>query len=174
MKIDIKELKEIISHMELMEKIGTNDDDILYHLLNYLYDCTDKRLLELFIKIDEIEKLHLRRKEQILALGLQDAVHAIAAFSRDISLKNLEHANKQYFEDDNYSIPFLINIIKAHFPDGISDDKSPAVVEVFNKFLNLLVKNKERFLTGVSSNWSKDYGHYDYLKLVLEKNLEDK
>jgi hypothetical protein len=145
-------------------------------LAEYLYDESDGNLLYYLTIIDDIRKKRIQEEKNVLYNGLQDAMHFMSHMSGLIDenrTKDLKGLNKLLFDPTDGNISFLINIVKAYFPDGTYGHAAQNGVEFFNKFRALLRKHKDQYLTGDSMDWAKRYGHYDYIKLVLEKDSDN-
>ena len=172
--MNIDKFKEVVHQIELLNQIGASDSTMLKTLVEYLYDESEGRLLEYFAMIDDIRKEKLHEEKMILYRGLEDALHSMSHYSETIDKEDmtaLKAVNKIYFNPKDGNIAFLINIAKAYFPDGTYGHASASGVDFFNKFRALLRKNKDKYLNGDSKDWAIDLKHYDYIKLVLDKDL---
>lgn len=173
--MNIDKLKTVVKQIELGKYTGAPDSVLIKLLVEYLYDESQGKLLEYFTMIDDIRKAKLQEEKNILYNGLQDAMHSMSHMSGLIDenkTRDLKALNKLLFDPTDGNIAFLINIAKAYFPDGTYGHASQSGVEFFNKFRKLLRANKDRYLTGDSMDWAKRNGHYDYIKLVLDKDTE--
>jgi hypothetical protein len=138
---------------------------------------SEGRLLEYFTMIDDIRKEKLREEKMILYHGLEDAMHSMSHYADSVDegeMKELKSINKLYFDPTDGNIAFLINIAKAYFPNGTYDNAAISGVNFFNRFRKLLRAHKDEYLNGKSSQWAKTQGHYDYIKLVLDKDSDNK
>lgn len=173
--MNIEKLKGVVTNIAFLRDCGTPDSVLTKLLVEFLYDETNGKLQEYFMLIDDIRKEKLREERNIIMHGLEDAMHAMSHLSVKIdekAWKALTNINKIYFDPTDGNIAFLINIAKAYFPDGTYGHSAQSGVEFFNKFRALLRKHKDKYLTGDSMEWAKRCGHYDYIKLVLEKDTE--
>jgi hypothetical protein len=68
---------------------------------------------------------------------------------------------------DKFSFIAAIDVCKIHFPDGDASRHSEGERRYFNDFVNYLKDHQEEY---IDDEWSIDYEHNDYLKMVLEKN----
>lgn len=68
---------------------------------------------------------------------------------------------------DKFSFITAIGVCKIHFPDGDASRHSEGERRYFNDFVNYPKDHKEEY---IDDEWSIDYGHNKYLKMVLEKN----
>ena len=173
--MNIEKLKSVVKQIELGKYVGAPNSALIKLLVEFLYDESNGQLLEYFTLIDDIRKEKLREEKMILYRGLEDAMHSMSHLSSKIEekdMKGLDAINKIYFHPKDGNIAFLINIAKAYFPDGTYGHAANSGVDFFNKFRALLRKHKDKYLTGDSMEWAKNFGHYDYIKLVLEKDPE--
>ena len=174
--MNIGKLKDVVLNIEFLKECGSSDSTMLKLLVEYLYDESNGKLLEYFTMIDDIRKERLQEEKLILQMGLQDAMHSMSHMSSLIDenrTKDLKGLNKLLFDPTDGNIAFLINIAKAYFPDGTYGHAAQSGVEFFNKFRKLLRTHKDKYLTGDSKDWAKMHKHYDYIKLVLEKDSDN-
>jgi hypothetical protein len=175
--MNIEKLKEVVGTIEYLSKVtDTSDSTLLKMLVEYLYDETKGEVFSYFLLIDGIQKEKLKEERNVIMHGLEDAMHAMSHFSGKIDekdWKSLTAVNQIYFDPTDGNIAFLINIAKAYFPDGTYGHSAQSGVEFFNKFRKLLRSHKDRYLTGDSKDWAIRCGHYDYIKLVLEKDSDN-
>ena len=174
--MNIDRFKEIANHIVFLNLTGASDSAMIRELVEFLYDESNGRLLEYFTMVDDIRKTKLQEEKQILYNGLQDAMHSMSHMSSLIDenkTRDLKALNKLFFDPTDGNIAFLINIAKAYFPDGTYGHASNSGVDFFNKFRALLRKHKDQYLTGDSVGWAKMHGHYDYIKLVPEKDPDN-
>ena len=174
--MNIEKFKNVAKQIELLKYTGAPDSVMLKILVEYLYDESDGKLLEYFTMIDDIRKEKLYEEKMILYHGLEDAMCSMSHFSDLIEegeMTKLKGINKQLFNPTNGNIAFLINIAKAYFPDGTYGHAATSAVNFFNKFRKLLRTHKDKYLNGESTDWAKRLGHYDYIKLVLDKDPDN-
>lgn len=174
--MNIDKFKTVAEQIVFLNHTGAPDSVMLKLLVEFLYDESEGRLLEYFTMIDDIRKAKLQEEKNILYQGLQDAMHSMSHMSSLVDenkTKELKALNKLFFDPTDGNIAFLINITKAYFPDGTYGHAAQSGVDFFNKFRALLRKNKDQYLTGDSMNWAKRLGHYNYIKLVLDKDPDN-
>lgn len=174
--MNIDKLKGVVTQIAFLRDCGVPDSTLVKTLVEFLYDESNGKLLEYFTMIDDIRKEKAKEERNIIMHGLEDAMHSMSHLSSKIDTKDmkaLKAINKIYFDPDDGNIAFLINIAKAYFPDGTYGHAAQSGVEFFNKFRTLLRKHKDQYLTGESMDWAKRCGHYDYIKLVLEKDSDN-
>jgi hypothetical protein len=174
--MNINKLKEVVEQIQFLKHCGASDHMMTKALVEFLYDETNGQLQSYFMMIDDIRKAKAQEERQVLYNGLQDAMHSMSHMSSLIDenkTKDLKGLNKLLFDPTDGNIAFLINIAKAYFPDGTYGHAAQSGVEFFNKFRALLRKHKDQYLTGDSMDWAKRCGHYDYIKLVLEKDPDN-
>jgi hypothetical protein len=173
--MNIDKLHEVVKKIEFLKYCGSSDSALIRTLVEYLYDESNGKLLEYFTMVDDIRKEQLHKEKMVLYHGLEDAMHSMSHFSSKIDegdMVALKAVNQIYFDPTDGNIAFLINIAKAYFPDGTYGHAAQSGVEFFNKFRDLLRKHKDQYLTGDSMEWAKRFGHYEYIKLVLDKDSE--
>jgi len=173
--MNIDKLHEVVKKIEFLKYCGSSDSALIRTLVEYLYDESNGKLLEYFTMVDDIRKEQLHKEKMVLYHGLEDAMHSMSHFSSKIDegdMVALKAVNQIYFDPTDGNIAFLINIAKAYFPDGTYGHAAQSGVEFFNKFRDLLRKHKDQYLTGDSMEWAKRFGHYQYIKLVLDKDSE--
>jgi len=171
--MNIDKLHEVVKQIEFLKYCGSSDSALIRTLVEYLYDESQGKLLDYFAMVDDIRKEKLHEEKMILYHGLEDAMHSMSHMSNNIdegNMRTLKNINKIYFDPTDGNICFLINIAKAYFPDGTYGHAAASGVDFFNKFRNLLRKHQDKYLTGDSMEWAKTHGHYDYIKLVLDKD----
>jgi hypothetical protein len=171
--MNIEKFREIAQQIESLKYMGAPDSTMVKILIEFLYDESEGRLLEYFTMIDDIRKEKLHEEKLILYNGLQDVMHSMFHMSDTIdegNMKKLKLINKLFFNPTDGNIAFLINIAKAYFPDGTYGHAANSGINFFNKFRKLLREHKDQYLDGESTDWAKQHGHYDYIKLVLEKD----
>lgn len=174
--MNIDKLKEVVAQIEFLRQCGSSDRGLIKLLVEYLYDESNGKLLDYFAMVDDIRKEELHKEKIILYHGLEDAMHSMSHLSNKIEendMKALKAVNNIYFHPTDGNIAFLINIAKAYFPDGTYGHAAASGVDFFNKFRVLLRKHKDQYLTGESKEWAVRLGHYDYIKMVLEKDPDN-
>jgi hypothetical protein len=174
--MNIDKLRNVVKEIESLKYFGASDATLTKTLVEFLYNETNGQLQSYFMMIDDIRKEQLREERNLIMHGLEDAMHAMSHLSGKIDEKDMKaliNVNKIYFDSADGNIAFIINIAKAYFPDGTYGHAAQSGVEFFNKFRALLRKHKDQYLTGSSMDWAKRLGHYDYIKLVLEKDSEN-
>jgi hypothetical protein len=174
--MNIDKFREITQQIEFLKLTGAPDSVMIRILVEFLYDESQGKLIEYFAMIDDIRKEKLKEEKNVLYQGLQDAMHSMSHMSDTIEegdIKTLKTLNKLFFDPTDGNIAFLINIAKAYFPDGTYEHAATSGVNFFNKFRALLRKHKDKYLTGDSKDWAIQQGHYDYIKLVLEKDPDN-
>lgn len=169
--MNISKLKEKIEEVELLNNLGTSDEEQTMVLAKFLYEESGGNLLQLILIIDAIKKDEYKKRELLLYRGLESAMHSFSRYSQNLEEnKELNTLFDLYFGKEDGNIAFLIDIAKAYFPDGTYGGCSESGVYFFNKFKELLGKNKDKYLSGDCAEWAKSFGHYDYIKMVLEKD----
>lgn len=168
----IDKLKELIYKFESIYVGGKlNVEDVI----ELLYKHTDGDLLPHFMIIDKLRKEEQKKEDFIKYQAIQDGMHQVSTLSRYLleekTARQARDIAKYYFKREDGNVSSLINIAKAYFKDGTSKGCSLNGVWWFNQFVTLLNKNKCKYLEGgISHEWAKDFGHLEYIKLVLEKN----
>jgi len=180
--MNIEKFKTVAEQIVMFNHMGTPDSALIKMLVEFLYDESEGRLLEYFTMIDDIRKEKLHEEKMVLYNGLQDAMHSMSHMSDIIEeeklvdkekMKDLKALNKLFFDPTDGNISFLIHIAKAYFPDGTYGHAANSGVNFFNKFRALLRKHKDQYLNGESKDWAIRNKHYDYIKLVLEKDPDN-
>ena len=166
--MNLQKLKDLIVTFERLKEVGVPDDKFDRLLAHFMYEEHKGSLRNLFLDIDDIEKEKVKEKEMLLYHGLEDAIHGLAGYSSKVNNAKELRSYDKFFSGDG-SIPFMINIMKSYFPKGVSNGASENGKYLFNKFKDNLLKNKDQYLDGKSTQWAHDYGHYEYIKLVIEK-----
>jgi len=171
--MDIIKLKNLVNKLAFAETLGASDNELISELVEFLYDESGGNLLSYFMIIDKLNKEKVKKENMILYRGLEDAMHMSSAFSKLIeenNIKKLKNYFEIYFEPNDGNIAFIINIMKAYFPDGKSQGASSSGHYFFEKGKELILKHKDKYLNGDSSEWAKSQNHYDYIKMFIEVN----
>ena len=169
--MDLEKLQETVDQMRVMQQFGRNDSILVRYLLEFVYNEYGGNLTQIFLSINEMEKETQKKQNQILYGGLEDAMHLVANYSGVADKpKVIKILDRLVFNSDVGNISFIIRIAMAYFPTGTSERSSLAGKEFFTKFKDLLLKHKDKYLTGDSKNWADTYGYSDYIRLVIEKN----
>lgn len=173
--MNIKKLEETVESIKTMAHFGASDYDLIKELVEFLYEESDGSLLNYILIIDEIKKREVKQKEQTLYGGLEDAMHNLSSYSRKLHetkqpLKELRALDRFLTGEVDGNIASMIRIAMAYFPKGDSNGASENGKYFFERFKETLVANKDKYLTGDSSDWAKHYGYYDYIKMVIEKH----
>ncbi|MFA5152825.1 MAG: hypothetical protein WC554_09720 [Clostridia bacterium] len=155
-----------------MYEFGFSEKDQIIELVKFLYDSSNGKLLEYFFIIDEIRRDELKKEKQILYGGLEDAMHNLSSYSSTLEKnpRKIKTLDKILFDESNGNIAFLIRIAKAYFPSGTYDGCSEKGIYFFNKFCKILLRHKEQYLNGESTEWAKQHDYYEYIKLVIKKH----
>ena len=170
--MNLEKLKSVITDIEVGRELGFSEEDELRLLIRFLYDKSNGSLLKYFLFIDEIEKARKEKENNEKYWAVWDGIHTIAHFSRALSEEKQPMKKLKIYDDMVFgkNIAYVINMVKAAFPKGVSDGASENGKYFFNRFVSNLKEHKEDYLTGESADWAKNFGHYDYIKLILEKN----
>lgn len=153
----------------------TTDEEVLTEIIKELYGHSKGDLLPAFIAIDKLAKEEAKAERQLMYRGVEDM---IGNFSM-VSMHLLEGKTSRQAKDrvkyltlnEEGNIAHMIAAMKAYFPDGKVNGASNAGTWYFNKFKDLLLKNKSKYLKGGSSyNWAIDYEHFEYIKLFIDEN----
>jgi len=163
-----KELEQAISYL-------LSGDDIiarslaLNQLKDIIWDEYRENSMELFLKIQERERLEAKELLNLTRNGLQDAMHLVSNFS-EYSINNKLAKCKSLTNDIIFgeNIANIIHIMRAYFPKGNDVFASKAGKSLFNKFVEQLLKCKEYYVVGGKHrDWADRYGHSEYIDLVL-------
>lgn len=165
----IDELQEFINKYKKNPFIELKVSDIV----EFLYKREKGNLLQIFLYIDKLSKENIKKELNLSYQGLQDGIHNMTSLAKylleDKTSKQAKGLAKFLFLDDN--IAFTINIMKAYFPDGKVNRASNNGRWFYTKFVNMIKKNKEKYLKGGDSyNWAKSYNHINYINLILSNN----
>lgn len=168
----IDKLKDLIYKFE---SIYIGEELKVEDVVELLYNHTEGDLLPHFMIIDKLNKEKAKKEKLVMYQGTQDAIHQVSNLSQQLleekTARQVRDSAKYYFNNEEGNIASLINIAKAYFSDGETHAASRAGVWWFNKFVTLLRDNSGRYLEGGNSHkWAKDFGHLEYIKLVLKKN----
>lgn len=142
-------------------------EDILYE--KYKDDPS-----RLFTNINNRIISEQKKQQENIIKGLSDAVQHASMFMEYFVNGESEEA-KSVIETIIFSnnISFVINICKAYFPNGDYGFAPQASRWFFDKSVELILKEKDRYLeTGDSYTWAVQYGHIEYIKLIIKKQLK--
>ena len=176
--MDINKFKDVAEHIVLLHRTGAPHDSLIKELIEYLYEESEGRLLQYILLIDDIKRAESQKEKEILYGGLEDAMHGMTHYSGILKeskqpLKEIKNYDKFLYDNSDGNIAFLIRIARAYFPDGTYGHASNNGVLFFNQFRDLLRKNKDKYIDGESTEWAKQFGYYDYIKLVLGKDSDN-
>lgn len=174
--MNIKKLKDMLDSFQFQ---SMEHNSQLRVITQYLYEESDKNLMHLILWVNEIEKQNQKEEMNTMYQGLQDAMHNMSHYSQEIehlktTPKKLKNINEFLYNNKDGNIAFIINIAKAYFKNGTSEGASICGIYFFEQFKKFLLKNKDKYLTGKSKDWAINFGHYDYIKLVVDKAKEGK
>ena len=152
------------------------EDLTIYEVLELLYTLEGGDLSKMILSIDRLNKIQTGKEMQIMRFGVDAGMSNMYSLCSKLLLDNSKEAKKQaeyYFRNEDGNIASLIDIAKARFTTGTPKNYSISGQWWFNEFRNLLVQNKDKYLPGGSSyNWVVDFGHEEYINLVLS-NIKD-
>lgn len=114
-------------------------------------------LSKLLMSIGEFSKIALESKEEQITLKTLALEQAIHNFEDSLSFKKLSEDKK---------IIYCWRMTKEYFTNGHARFASNSGKAFFKKFVGWLSKSKRL----IDSEWAKDVGCNDYLKLVLKEN----
>lgn len=172
MKKLIDLLKEEINNIEAFSNFcNVSESEVLNKILKLLYDYNNGNLIPMILFIDKLQKEEQENKNRILYGGLEDAMHNFSSLSNKLENNKIKDAKESfnfYLNGDN--IAMVIRIAMGYFPKGNLNGASENDKWFFNKFKNMLMLNKEKYLNGDSTDWAKQHGYYEYIKLVIDQN----
>lgn len=174
----IDKLKEELDRLEeIGQLINISDGTITSSIINILYNHYQGNLFKIVMEIDNSAKEKAKEKELILYKGVEDGMHNFSSLAHhileDTNIRKARRFAKFFLEEDN--IAMTINIMKAYFPGGTCKGASTNGQWFFNKFKEMLTKNKDKYLEGGNSyDWACNYKHIDYIrKLLKEENVQE-
>ena len=163
-------LKMLIDHSLL------TDEMIVDKLVDIVYDAYKKDTLKLFLTLQEIERKEMEIERNNMYMGLTDSLGNLGIISQhlleDKTSREAKAFTKELFEGDN--IGYIMNAIKAAFPKGKVTNHNGAMVWVFNKFRDIVLKHSSMYLNGASKGWAMIFNHLPYLKKVFNIHNKDK
>lgn len=160
-----KELEKILNNPFL------TDNGVESEVLKLIYSKNKENTLNLFLKIQELDKKRIEEENMILYRGLEDGMHSLTSVCKHLLEEKTSRKAKDYakilFKEVN--IAYLINICKAYFPEGNSKGASNNGKWFFEKFKEMVINNKEKYLEGGDSyKWVQMQGHESYINKILK------
>ena len=169
--MNLDKLQQLVHQLGFAQHLGASDSELIQQLVEYLYNETGGDLIQFFVLIDKLNKDKMKKENMILYRGLEDAMHHFSFFSEQSKKGNkIKPFVNFYFNNPEGNVAFIINIMKAYFPDGEVGGAANSGKYFFDKFKELLLKNKDKYLNGENTEWAKSQNHYDYIKMFIEKN----
>ncbi len=132
-------------------------------------------MLPLFLRIQQLEVDRVKEEKLVLYRGLEESMHNSVSLGKHLLEDKTSRQAKDYakflFESFEGNIAMLINTMKAYFPKGVSDGASNNGKWFYDKFVELLKANKDKYLpNGDSYNWVQMFKHEEYINLILKLN----
>lgn len=141
-----------------------------YELINILYQHKKEDLVPLILNLQRREIDQLKKKINKGYYAVEDSLHISAELGQLILENKKSKAKKtalMIFEE-NKCFPYLIRTASYYFWAGCFEGASILGKWWFNKFLNILVKNRVTYEKGGDDRgWLIEYGHADYVDKVL-------
>lgn len=161
-----EELTDLIGSMDFI------DDHVAEHMLmDIIYKRNKGDTLKLFLGIQDRDKKRMEEEVSKHYQATQSAMHNLSGISRPLLEDKTSRGAREYakylFEGDNIS--GVIDIIKIYFPDGTYGGAANAGVWFFDKFVDMLKANREKYEEGGDSReWAERYGHSEYIDMTLK------
>lgn len=168
----LNKLQETINRLVELDKfVGLSDTEVNKEVIKLIYEHTNGNLLPLILEVDNLNKEKFKEKELLLYQATEQGMHNFSSISQhvlgDTNIRQAREFTKYFLEEDN--LAHTIYIVKAYFPNGNAEGASNNGQWFFNKFKDILIKHKDKYLEGGSSyDWACNYKHIDYIKLVLK------
>lgn len=159
-----KKLETILDNAQFL-----TDKQLESALINLIYEKNKDNTLNLFLRIQELDKERIQKENNRLYRGLESGMHMFSSLSRSFLESKSEASSylKEALDGDNIS--HLIIVCKSYFPKGKSDGASNNGKWFFSKFTDMLVKHRKKYEDGGEYySWAKNQGHTEYINLVLE------
>jgi len=173
----LNKLQETINRLVELDQFGVlSDSEVNREVIKLIYKHTEGNLLPLILEVDNLNKEKSKEKELLLYQATEQGMHDFSCISKhvleDINIRQARKYTKVFLEEDN--LAYIIYIVKAYFPNGNAEGASNNGRWFFNKFKDMLVKHKDKYLEGGSSyDWACNYNHIDYIKLVLKDAVSE-
>jgi hypothetical protein len=164
-----EKLKSILVGLEL----GLGSKDAIDELVKIVFQYYGKNTMALFMRLKQLEDDKQREENR----KVWSAMELTAGFFSGVAQYLLEEPNskraknlaKEVFLSENlaYTIPFCAQ----YYPDGKRSGGSSASVWWYDKVVDIIRKNKDRYLPGGESHdWAVDNEWYDYILLLIKEN----
>ncbi len=170
MSVDIK--KKLNGWLFALQ-MGANDDDIISQMIDLVYEYHKEKTIIIFLQIQELERQSKEKELAIMYHGLEDSLHNFASLTRAIldekTSKQAKSKANEFINSDN--LAYLIGMCMAYFPKGIHQGASNNGRWILNSFVEILRKNKEKYVEGGESyEWTEMMGYVDYINLIIKEH----
>ena len=174
----MKSLKSTLENLILQLELGQSESEVYHQLINLIHSKYKDKMLPLFLRIQQLEVDRIKEEKLVLYKGVEESMHNTSSLAKhlleDKTSKQAKDFAKYLFENFEGNIAMLINTMKSYFPNGTSEGTSNNGKWFYDKFVELLTKNKTKYLPGGSSyDWVQMFNHEEYINLILKENLQD-
>jgi len=162
-----EKLQQLLSYLEL----GIPEDDVEKELLNFIYFKNKENTLNLFLRIQELDRQRIKEENNFYFQGLQDSLGSLGVIGEELLNKKDPKKAKAFAEfifNENPS--YLINCCKVYFPNAKSNGGSGATKFVMDKLVEMIRKNKSKYIKGGDSyDWTVMFKHDKYIELIIKE-----
>ncbi len=159
--------------LNIIQNSLLQDEDVSSEILKLMFEKHGaNHITKTIVDIQQLESERLKSEREQLLQGLQDSVHINSHIFKELlegDNKNVRIYKNSLFT--NMYLPHFINIMKSHYPKGMTTFHSSSSKWIFSKFKNVIFENINEYREGGESySWAKRFGHLDYMELVIKNN----
>ncbi len=163
LKDNLEKWLELSNH--LPEQYIEND------IIQYIYNKNKEKTAGLFLKLQGLERKEMKAKLLDHYHASREGISNVTIIANELLKGNTREAKKSakyLFEENN--VASIIHTIKIHFPDGNADGESVLGHWYFDKFVDMIINNKEKYSKGGDFyGWMETYGHVEYIEMIIKK-----
>ncbi len=169
--------EELNKILETINIAGDKFGDVM--LIDLIYKRHKDKTLELFLKIQERERLELEKENLDHYRATEQSMHMVSQLASELLENKTSRGAKltaeEFFKGDN--IAHTIDVMKVYFPNKSCDRASNNGKWFFNAFVETLQVYERKYIKGGDSRWwVEKFGHAEYIDELLkikEKDHED-
>lgn len=164
-----EKLKSILVGLEL----GMGTKDAVDELAIIVYQYYRKNTMALFMRLKQLEDDAQREENR----KIWSAMELTAGFFSGVAKRLLEEPNsrraknlaKEVFLSEN--VAYIIPFCAQYYPDGKKSGGSGASSWWYDRVVDIIRKNKDRYLPGGESyDWAEQNGWSEYIQLLIKEN----
>jgi len=149
------------------------EEDVMGFIIDYVYSNKKENTLDLFLKIQELDRLRVKEENNLLYRGLEESMSNFGIIARhlveDKTSRQAKDTTNHLCLGDN--LASLIRSCMAFFPDGERGGTARSTGWILLKLVDILKNHKEKYIEGgINYSWSCMMGYDNYIALIIEKH----